>query len=225
MKTPYSDSMNRNNPLGGHPDPYWERKEFISLNGSWDFAITKNRELPEKYEEKILVPFAVETPLSGIQRHVEKTDYLHYKRVVSIDEKYVGKTGLLRFMAVDQECDVYIDGEKRLTHKGGYSSFSLLIPSLKKEFVLEVSVHDDTSSSIYARGKQSNSPKGIWYTPTSGIWQEVYLEFLNSENFLESCSIRGDFDREKLIFDGKMHGNFEKYKISVLFRLFSSCRN
>lgn len=218
MKTPYSESMDRNNPLGSHPDPYWERKDFLSLNGTWDFEITKENKLPQKYEGKILVPFAPETPLSGIQKHIEKTDYLHYRKVVSIDDKYVGKCGLVRFMAVDQECDVYLDGEKLLSHKGGYSSFTLCIPSLKKEFVLEVSVHDDTSSPIYARGKQSNDPKGIWYTPTSGIWQEVYLEFLPSMNYLESCSIHGDFDGEKLIFDGKMHGNFEKYKISVFYQ-------
>mgnify|MGYP002522315525 FL=1 len=218
MKTPYSDSMDKNHPLAAHPDPYWERMDFLSLNGLWDFQITKEKDNPDEYTEKILVPFSPETPLSGIQRHIGKTDYLHYRKVVSIDDKYVGKVGLLRFMAVDQECDVYIDGEKKLSHKGGYSSFSLCVCPLKKEFVLEVSVHDDTSSSVFARGKQSNEAKGIWYTPTSGIYQEVYLEFLDSLNYLESCSIHGDFDRKKLIFDGKMHGNFFPYKISVFFK-------
>ena len=180
--------------------------------------MTKEKGVPNEYTEKILVPFAVETPLSGIQRRVEKTDYLHYRKVVSVDDEYVGKVGLLRFMAVDQECNVYIDGEKKLTHKGGYSSFSLCIYPLKKEFILEVCVHDDTSSPVYARGKQSNEAKGIWYTPTSGIWQEVYLEFLTSLDYLESCSIQGDFDGKKLIFNGKMHGNFAKYKIAVFFK-------
>lgn len=218
MKTPYSKTMDKNNPLASHPDPYWERNDFLSLNGLWDFEINKKQDLPAKYTEKILVPFAVETPLSGILRHVEKTNYLHYRKVISIDDKYVGKVGLLRFMAVDQECDVFIDGEKKLSHKGGYSSFTLCIYPLKKEFVLEVSVHDDTSSPIYARGKQSNEVKGIWYTPTSGIWQEVYLEFLPSLDYLESCSIQGDFDGKKLIFDGKIHGKFAKYKIAVFFK-------
>ena len=218
LETKYSTTIDKKHPLEGHPDPYWRRRDFLSLNGEWDFKIDKQKELVNDYSEKILVPFAPETPLSMINRRIEKDDYLHYKKVVSIDDKYIGKNGLLRFMAVDQECDVYINGKHMLYHEGGYFPFSLFIPSLEKEFIIELIVHDDTSSSKYARGKQSNAPKGIWYTPTSGIWQEVYLEFISDCSYLESVYITSDFDARKIFFKGFSQGKIEKTKISIFYK-------
>ncbi len=217
LKTKYTENIDRKCPLAGHPNPYWKRKNFISLNGEWDFEIDKKKELPLNYSEKILVPFAVETPLSGIERKVENDDYLHYKKIILIDDKNIGKNGLLRFMAVDQECDVYINGEHAYHNEGGYFPFTVFIPSLKNKLTIELIVHDDTASSKYARGKQSNSPKGIWYMPTSGVWQEVYLEFIECDAYLESVKITTDFDNKKLIFNGVSQGKIEKTKISILY--------
>lgn len=216
--TKYGRSLDREHPLAGHPDPYWRRNDFLSLNGEWDFCIDKKKELSNEYPEKIIVPFAVETSLSGIERKVKKDDYLHYRKEVSIDEKYIGKNAILRFMAVDQECDVFINEKHVLYHEGGYFPFSIFIPSLKEKLLIELIVHDDTDSSKYARGKQSNEPIGIWYTPTSGIWQEVYLEFLNTPTYLDSVKITSDFDNKKLIFDGVSIGKIEKTKISVFYK-------
>ena len=218
LKTKFSNTINRDCPLEGHPDPYWRRDNYLSLNGEWDFLVDKKKELPNKYLQKILVPFSPETPLSGINQKVEKDDYLHYRKEVLIDKEYIGKNCLLRFMTVDQECDVYINGEHILYHEGGYSPFSIFVPSLKEKIVIELIVHDDTDSSKYARGKQSNNPKGIWYTPTSGIWQEVYLEFLDSDKYLESVKISCDFDNKKLVFKGKTHGKIENIDIFVYFK-------
>ncbi len=218
LKTKYSENFDRKNPLPDHPDPYWQREEFLSLNGEWDFLMNKEKENPKTYNEKIVVPFSPETPLSGIHRHVDKDDYLHYQKIVEIDDKYVGKNALLRFMAVDQECDVYVNDELLGSHKGGYSSFAFFIPNIGKQLKINVVVKDDTDSEIYARGKQSNNPKGIWYTPTSGIWQEVYLEFISNDSYLKECKIKGDFDNKKIVFDGESHGKIEKCKISVLYK-------
>ncbi len=218
LKTKFSNTINKACPLDGHPDPYWRRDDFLSLNGEWDFLIDKKKELPNEYPQKILVPFSPETPLSGINQKIEKDDYLHYRKEISIDEKYIGKNCLLRFMAVDQECDVYINGEHVFYHEGGYSPFSIFLPSLKEKIVIELIAHDDTDSPKYARGKQSNNPKGIWYTPTSGIWQEVYLEFLTSDKFLEFVKISCDFDDKKLIFNGKTQGKIENIDIFVYFK-------
>ncbi len=218
IKTKYSENFDRNNPLAGHPDPYWQRDDFLSLNGEWDFSISKEKELPQTYDEKIVVPFSPETPLSGIHKHINKDDYLHYQRIINVDEKYIGKNALLRFMAVDQECDVYVNDVLLGSHKGGYSSFTFFIPNVGKELKINVVVKDDTDSEIYARGKQSNNAKGIWYTPTSGIWQEVYLEFISNDSYLESCRISGDFDNKKISFKGVSQGKIEKCKISVFFK-------
>ncbi len=218
IESKYTPSINRSCPLDGHPDPYWRRDDFLSLNGQWDFLIDKKKELPEEYLEKILVPFSPETPLSGIERKIEKDDYIHYRKEVLIDKKHIGKNALLRFMAVDQECDVYINGEHVFYHEGGYVPFSVFLPTLKDKLLIELIVHDDTESSKYARGKQSNTPKGIFYHPTSGIWQEVYLEFLEDSSYLESVKITGDFDNKKLIFDGKTHGKIENINISIFYK-------
>lgn len=218
LKSKFSKDVNPECPLEGHPDPYWRREEFLSLNGKWEFSITQSKERTNKYEETILVPFAVETPLSGINRRINKNDYLHYRKEIAIPDKYIGMNGLLRFMAVDQETDLFINGEFVLCHEGGYSSFSYLIQNLKKNLVIELVVHDDTDSSKYARGKQMNDNKGIWYTPTSGIYQEVYLEFIPSTNYIESCKITPDFSNKKIRFNVETHGKIENINIQLLYK-------
>lgn len=218
LKTPYSETMDKSHPLDGHPDPYWRRDNFINLNGPWDFVMTQSKALPEKYPEQIIVPFAIETELSGIHRPVSAKDYLHYRKEVEVPDLFVGGSALLRFMAVDQEADIYIDGELFCSHKGGYVPFSVYIDVVKKRFILEVVVHDDTANSNYARGKQSLQPGGIWYTPTSGIWQSVYLEFVPAEGYFEQCRIQGDFDGRNLIFDGVFAKEKHHPKVTVYFR-------
>lgn len=216
--TKYGETLNKERPLDGHPDPYFKRDNFISLNGKWDFLVNKSKNLPNEYNETIIVPFSMETSLSGIGRRCAKDDYLHYRKEVHIPSEFIGGCALLRFMAVDQECDVYIDGKLMTHHEGGYSSFRILLEKLKEKIVIEVVVHDDTDSSKYARGKQMNSNKGIWYTPTSGIHQEVYLEFIRTQNYIDSCRITPDFDNKKIHFNCKIIGKIEKIKIELSYK-------
>ena len=109
LVTKLKEKVNIESPLSGHPDPYWRRESFVSLNGKWEFEQNSEQSLPSNYSETIVVPFAVETSLSGINRRVSKGDFLHYKKEVLIPDGYVGKCAILRFMASDQETTVYIN--------------------------------------------------------------------------------------------------------------------
>ena len=199
IETVYGASVTNENVPSLHPNPYFERKDFVLLDGIWDFRMDKRDALPLSYEEKIRVPFAVESRLSLIHRSVSKDDYLHYRRIVSIPEDK--RDGLFRlvFTAVDQEAKVFVDGMLLKEHRFGYAPFDVVFPINGRESVsIEVIVHDDTDSPLYGRGKQSNKPGGIWYHPTSGIWGSVYLEYLPNERYITSLSIRPDFDNKEV---------------------------
>lgn len=195
IETVYGPSIGKEEVSSLHPNPYFERKDFALLDGLWDFRMDKRDALPSSYEEKIRVPFAVETRLSLIHRPVSKDDYLHYRKTVSIPKEK--RDGLLRlvFTAIDQEAKVFVDGLLLKEHRFGYAPFDVVFPLNGRESVsIEVIAHDDTDSPLYARGKQSNKPGGIWYHPTSGIWGSIYLEYLQTESYITSLSIRPDFD-------------------------------
>lgn len=215
VKSSFWSNVDKTCPLAGHPDPYWQRDHYQNLDGEWDFVITHSEALPQEYPEKILVPFAPETEASGIRRSVTAKDRLHYRKEVDVPPEFVGKPALLRFMAVDQEAEVYVNGELFGTHQGGYLPFTIYIDKIQSHFVLEVVVKDDTASPIYARGKQSNHPKGIWYTPTSGIWQEVYLEYLPSVNFIDHAKIFGDYDQHIFFVDAQFAGDSSGASVEV----------
>jgi beta-galactosidase/beta-glucuronidase len=217
ISTIYGENVDKEHPLSSHPNPYFERDCFISLNGPWDFALNNESKIPDAYTDIIIVPFSVETPLSGIEKPVSSSQYMHYRKIVSVPDDFVGKSGLLHFDAIDQTADVYIDGDKVASHEGGYFPFFVFIPLLKKSFVVAVVAHDDTKSSIFPRGKQSLQPGGIWYHPTSGIWQSVYLEKVPTDGFISSLKVSPDFDAEKV----KIHAEFVGLKsypsVSVYF--------
>ena len=176
------------------------------LDGEWDFAMDKTPFLPQEYNEKIVVPFAVETPSSGIARHVGKDDRLHYRKVFDLPAHFRNEHTVIKFQAVDQVCDVYLNGAHLGHHEGGYLPFEYVVGPLKAEGnVLQVEVSDDTDSPIYPRGKQSNRPRGIWYTATSGIYGSVYIEDVPSER-IECFRLNPDFDHRSLLVYVKKRG-------------------
>ncbi len=204
--------------LPEHPNPIFERPGFISLNGEWDFAIDQNQNPPAKYDLKIVVPFAVETPLSGIERRVKKNDHLHYRRIITMPENYNGELYLLHFDAVDQICYVYLNGMLVCHHEGGYTPFSGILKNLVPgDNELWVEVMDDTDSEIYPRGKQMNQNGGIWYTPTSGIWQPVWMEKIPEEYILGFRTIP-NFDRKNVF----IHVNFKGFISSSKVQAFAN---
>jgi hypothetical protein len=165
-----------------YPRPQMVRKDWMNLNGLWQFEIARGASpLPtgKTLGKRILVPFPVESALSGVMERVGEQDYLWYRRTFKIPEAWNAKRTLLHFGAVDWDATVWVNGKKMGRHLGGYDAFSFdITDALKKdgEQELIVGVADPTDDATQPRGKQVRKPQGIYYTPTSGIWQTVWLE-------------------------------------------------
>ena len=171
-----------------YPRPQLRRDSFYCLNGKWDFAATKSTR-PPVFNRQILVPFAPESALSGIGETFTDDDVLWYKRRFTLPQGFnVGKV-LLHFEAVDQYCDVLLNGTPIDGHEGGYHPFTFDITEyLKEENELAVRVTDRLDSHVLPYGKQKRRRGGMWYTPTTGIWQSVWLESV-PERFIRELHI------------------------------------
>jgi beta-galactosidase/beta-glucuronidase len=179
ISSKWAKEVSPDNVWQEYPRPQMVREEWLNLNGLWDFSIKYDLEQPLEYEGQILVPFAVESALSGVNEKVSAKNILWYKRTFDIPKNWTKKDILLHFGAVDWEATVYLNGIKVGTHQGGYDPFSFDITHALKASgsqELVVSVWDPTSNGTQARGKQVTKPGGIWYTPVSGIWQTVWIE-------------------------------------------------
>ena len=170
-------------PKNAHPEyprPQMVRRDWQNLNGLWSYAITdQNATQPAKWDGEILVPFPIESALSGVMKRVYETNRLWYRRTFTIPRGWKDKHVLLNFGAVDWSAHVFINGKEVGKHQGGYDGFSFDITAALKpkgEQEIVVSVWDPTDYGPRPRGKQVRNPHGIWYTPSSGIWQTVWLE-------------------------------------------------
>lgn len=167
------------NPLPDYPRPQMTRTRWKNLNGLWQYAITQQGEIPETWEGDILVPFCVESALSGVGRMLTDSQQLWYQRTITIPREWHKERMLLHFGAVDWYAQVYVNQQKVGEHKGGYVPFTIDITDYvdkKGDNLLQVAVIDPTTKGYQAVGKQRIVPKGIWYTPVTGIWQTVWLE-------------------------------------------------
>lgn len=163
-----------------YPRPRLRRESFFSLDGEWDFAYTSEPVPPASFEEKITVPYPPESRLSGIERRHGKREYMLYKKAFSLPEGFASGEGelILHFGAVDQYADVFLNGEHIGSHTGGYLPFSFSVQEhIKPQNELLVCVRDPLDIHL-PYGKQRERRGGMWYTPHSGIWQSVWLEFL-----------------------------------------------
>lgn len=200
IKTSWASKIDVNNVLPEYPRPIMERTEWKNLNGLWNYAIQPiGNQKPTMYEGEILVPFAVESSLSGVQKRVGKDNELWYQRDFTVPSKWDNQSVLLHFGAVDWKADVWVNDVKVGQHTGGYAPFSFNItPALKKgKNTLVVKVWDPTDQSYQPRGKQVDRPEGIWYTPVTGIWQTVWLEPV-PVNYIENVKITPDIDQNML---------------------------
>ena len=182
IKTPWAADVTPENVHQEYPRPQMIRQTWQNLNGLWDYAITSVEEVSFTSEGKILVPFAVESSLSGVGRRITKENSLWYERTFTVPSKWKGQEILLHFGGVDWKSEVYVNGQLVGEHKGGYDPFYYNItPYLKKsgKQTLTVKVFDATDNSFQPRGKQCILNNSIWYTPVSGIWQTVWLEPVN----------------------------------------------
>ena len=190
LTTKWGEALDREHPLPEYPRPQLRRESFLNLNGVWQYAVSTLNSEPEEYDGDIVVPFPLESELSGVGRVLQPGEYLWYRREFTLPEDFnVGRV-LLHFGAVDQCARVWVNGMDACTHTGGYLPFSADITDLlfEGENPLVVRVTDDTDRSFRTRGKQKLKPGGIWYSPVSGIWQTVWCESV-PENYISSLFI------------------------------------
>lgn len=197
IRTAWSEEIDPQNVLPEYPRPQMVRSEWKNLNGLWNYAIRPLGEQPAAFDGEILVPFAVESSLSGVGERLGSKNELWYERTFEISPKWNGKRILLHFGAVDWKADVWVNGISVGSHTGGYTPFSFDITAAlaKGENTLRVRVWDPTDEGYQPRGKQVNNPNGIWYTPVSGIWQTVWLEAV-PQQYIREVRTTPDLDRK-----------------------------
>lgn len=203
LVTKWGKAVTPENAWRSYPRPQRVRDRWMNLNGQWDYAIAKvGTPRPAQMQGKILVPFAVESKLSGVQRAVLPDDRIWYRRSFAVPADWSGQHVLLNFGAVDYEAAVWVNGAYVGAHKGGSATFSFdITPHLRSgDNELVVQVADPTSDGTQPRGKQTLAPQGIWYTPVSGIWQTVWLEPV-SELHIADVRATPDIDRGRLEVD------------------------
>lgn len=210
IKTRWAADVTPENVLPEYPRPLMQRTDWQNLNGLWDYAITGQGETPREFEGKILVPYPIESSLSGVMRPLEPGKALWYKRDITIPEKWAGKKIILNFGAVDYKADVFVNGTtgryKVASHTGGHTSFSVDITnrlSGGNTATIYVKVIDNTDENMQPVGKQRRYPNGggdIFYTSTSGIWQTVWMEPVDY-TYITDIRTTPDVDNSKLNFN------------------------
>ena len=239
LATKWAKEVSPENALKEYPRPQMVRYDWLNLNGLWDFAIQERNtdakaQWPGKADGQILVPFPIESALSGVMKHVGESNYLWYRRTFTIPANWAGKQVLLHFGAVDWETTVYVNGKEVGSHRGGYDGFSFNITAALKgpgrtgyqpvpagnlpagrEQELVVRVWDPTNAGTQPRGKQVNKPGGIWYTPTTGIWQTAWLEPV-AETSLEDTHLVPDIDAGVLNITARVRGNSDDATLQAI---------
>jgi beta-galactosidase/beta-glucuronidase len=201
--TPWAEKVNPADPLPEYPRPQMIRNNnWKNLNGLWQYNILPKDQttVPSSFAGNILVPYAVESALSGVGKTVGKDSVLWYKKSITIPSFTKNKNTLLHFGAVDWQCDVFVNGTNVGTHKGGYDPFSFDITSaLKKGGAQEIAVRvwDPSDDGPQPRGKQVKRPNSIWYTPVTGIWQTVWLEAVDKTH-IASTTQTPDVDKKQV---------------------------
>ncbi len=195
LYTQWGEQLDPEHVLEDYPRPQLKRNNCTILNGYWNYSITKQATRPEQFEGTILVPFSPESVLSGVNRQLKPKEYLWYQRIFWIDEKWKNKRCILHFGAVDQYCEVYINGQLAGDHMGGYLPFSMDITDKLKgvENDLCVKVADESDTSYHSRGKQKLNRGGMFYTAQSGIWQTVWMEWV-PDLYITSLQITPDVE-------------------------------
>ena len=201
LMTTFAEKVTPTNALPEYPRPQMQRAQWQNLNGLWDYAIApRTASAPQNYAGKILVPFCPESALSGVGKVLQPTQRLWYRRTFTIPPNWNGQRVLLHFGAVDYESTLWINGALVGSHAGGFEPFSFDVTDFLRagNNELRMSVWDPTDQGEQPRGKQALEPKGIWYTPVSGIWQTAWLEPVPQELYLAELRLTPDVDNKRL---------------------------
>lgn len=209
IMTVWSSDVNTEKPWDLYPRPCLVRDNWINLNGLWEYAITNtDSDRPIEMDGNILVPYPIESAISGVMQRVSKDDLIWYKRELNTGRLKRSEHLILHFEAVDWHATIWIDDQMIGEHKGGYSHFSFDITdfvSSSKKQELWLSVWDPTTEGTQAVGKQNSNPHGIWYTPSSGIWQTVWLETV-SESYITDYKVITNIDQGEIEINTEILG-------------------
>ncbi|MDJ1466864.1 glycoside hydrolase family 2 protein [Xanthocytophaga flava] len=221
ITTSWAEKVNSSTPLSEYPRPQMTRNNWLNLNGLWDYSLQpkgQSENLPTAFSGQILVPYAIESALSGVGKTVGKDSVLWYHRTVSVPANLRKGTVLLHFGAVDWQTDVYVNGKKAGTHQGGYDPFSFDITALLakgNQQQITIRVWDPTSDGPQPRGKQIKNPHGIWYTPVTGIWQTVWMEAVPN-SYIASTRHTANIDQQTLTVKAQLQKAQPNDKVRVV---------
>ncbi|WP_426351305.1 glycoside hydrolase family 2 protein [Alloiococcus sp. CFN-8] len=221
--TSWGKKLNIDEVLPEYPRPQGVREQWLNLNGLWEYAvIPMGDEEPKDYQGDILVPFPIESALSGVKRALLPEENLWYRRAFTIPERWKGKRILLNFGAVDWKAEVFVNNSSIGSHTGGYYPFTFDITDYLKEEenILVVKVWDPTDSYGQERGKQVLKPKGIYYTPISGIWQTVWLEPVG-EAYIERIKLTPYIDKATLELETFVNSNTSEAEFNIKVEVLS----
>jgi len=212
LKTRWTDSIQPHNVLPEYPRPQMVREKWMNLNGLWDYAIRPIGEPIDQYDGEILVPFPLESSLSGVGKPLQPNEILWYRTTFNLPKEIEKNRILLHFGAVDWKMELWINDNKVGMHTGGFYPFHFEISDyiVSGENEIIISVWDPTDSENQERGKQTLHPKGIFYTAISGIWQTVWLEPVPRQ-YITSFKLTPNIDEETLTVAIQTNENNSKH--------------
>lgn len=211
--SPWGENLNVVSPLQEYPRMQLQRDSYLSLNGVWEYQIVKSEnELSKENWKEIVVPFALGSKLSQVEEELHADEFLYYRKHFLYEK--TENNVILNFEAVDQITEVYLNGVLVGEHRGGYTPFEFDITRfVKEDNELIIKVSDPSDSGLYAYGKQKVKHGGMWYTPSSGIWQSVWIEELQKE-YISDIKITPDYDHSCVYLN--LAGKYEQAVITVV---------
>ncbi|MHB8133648.1 MAG: glycoside hydrolase family 2 protein [Anaerolineaceae bacterium] len=221
IQTRWTKDVDPDCPLPEYPRPQLARSEWMNLNGLWEYAIRPkdvDNDHPASFDGQILVPYPLESALSGVGKPLLPNQRLWYRRTFHVPVEWYDQNLLLHFGAVDWETTVWCNGECLGTHRGGYDPFFFDIThfvNLHSENEILVAVWDPTNEGFQERGKQTLNPGFVFYSAVSGIWQTVWLEKV-SKVWIKRLYISTDIDEGLVKIQADIQGEENDYDLRVI---------